>query len=260
MERRRFSSLSPALVLAAAVGLSACRTEIAHDVSEADANRLVALLAESGIAAHIEAAGTHGERASTVLVPAADAARARIVLSHRELPTKRAPGLAEVFDRTALVPTPTEEQARLVQALQGELSTTLESVEGVVAARVHLSLPGARRGLLDGVEPPAPPSASVVFRYRGEAPTISEEDVRSIVSGAVADLSPERVTVVTIADRSRAELAEAAVVPVGPFSVSSASAGALLAWLVGSSLAVGLLGLALVVVVLRLRALRRQGA
>src|SRR5574341_884221 len=76
-----------------------------------------------------------------VSVDAADSGRARRVLAERELPWQRPPGFAEVFAKGSLIPTPVEERALYHHALAGELSRSLETLDGVVEARVHLALP-----------------------------------------------------------------------------------------------------------------------
>lgn len=243
----------------AALILTACQTEVAHDLTEAEANRVAALLSQEGVAAEITAAGAQGEPAFTVAVPSAEGARARLALGRRELPTQPEQGLAEVFDRAGLVPTPTEERARLMRAIQGELAETLESIDGVVAARVHVSLPDAPRGLLPAAGEPAPACASVVLRHTGARPPLDDGQIRAIVAGAVAELRPENVTVVTLAQPAAAAAASApAVVPLGPFSVSPSSLGPLRAWLAISSAAVGLLGIAIVLLAVRLRSVRKR--
>ena len=76
-----------------------------------------------------------------VIHPPGDASRAQRLLSERELPRPRPPGFGEVFGKGSLVPTPTEEHALYLHALAGELARSLEAIDGVVGARVHLGLP-----------------------------------------------------------------------------------------------------------------------
>jgi type III secretion protein J len=246
-------------LLAAAVVVQGCRTELSHGLGEAEANRVVATLAEHGIPAEIVASAGRDGPASTVVVPATEAARARIVLSRRNLPGDPEDGLREVFDRGGLVPSPTEEQARLVRAIQGELEQTLESLDRVVAARVHLSMPEAPSMLSLAPDEQRPElSASVVLRYVGSSPPVREDDVRGIVAGAVSSLAPERVAVLMLSQPDAARPRSPAVVPLGPFSVSPASVGPLRLCLGGSFAAVGILGTALMVLAWRMRTLRRQ--
>src|SRR5690606_28919827 len=99
-----------------------------------------------------------------VLVASDEVAAALSVLRAEELPRAPEPGLHDVFGRASLVPTATEERARLTAALGGELARSVESIDGVLDARVHVALPDASELPLD-VAPPRP-RASVLVRHR----------------------------------------------------------------------------------------------
>jgi type III secretion protein J len=95
-----------------------------------------------------------------------------------------------------MVPTPTEEHALLLHALAGELARSVEAVDGVVAARVHVGLrqpdplrPGDRGA----------PRASVLVKCRaGACPGIRalEPGLRAMIAGAVEGLEPAAVALV----------------------------------------------------------------
>src|SRR5512144_736127 len=194
--------LAPAILL-----LAACAgEEILHGLDEAQANRVVVALAEAGVQGRAER-GDRDEAGFTVAVDSADAGRARRVLAERELPRQRPPGFAEVFSKGSLVPTPVEERALYHHALAGELSRSLETLDGVVEARVHLALPAP-----DPLRPEAgrPPRAGVLVKVRPEArPRLEalEAGIRSLVAGAAEGLDPASVSVV---------LADAAARPPAP--------------------------------------------
>jgi type III secretion protein J len=164
-------------------------------------------------------------------VEGGDAARAQRILAERELPRARPPGLAEVFGKGSMVPTPTEEHALLLHALAGELARSLEAVDGVVTARVHLGLrqpdplrPGERGA----------PRASVLVKCRAPACAAVralEPGVRAMVAGAVDGLEPAAVALV-IAEAAEsgaraAPPARRAGLLVGLALVAALSAGAL---------------------------------
>ncbi len=176
--------------------LAACSgEEILHGLDEAQANRVVVVLSEAGVQGRAERG--EGEGAGfTVTVDAAEAGRARRLLAERELPRQRAPGFAEVFAKGSLVPTPVEERALYHHALAGELSRSLETLDGVVEARVHLALPTP-----DPLRPEAgrPPRAGVLVKVRPEArPRLEalQAGIRSLVAGAAEGLDPASVSVV----------------------------------------------------------------
>jgi type III secretion protein J len=93
-----------------------------------------------------------------------------------------------------MIPTATEEKARLLVGVSGEINSTLKSVAGVVDARVLVVLPDSSP-LLDKSER-VPPTASVLIKYRGSQMPLSEDDVKKLVARAVEGLQPENVAVV----------------------------------------------------------------
>ena len=132
----------PTRILALAfLALPACgREEILHGLEEAQANQALVALDEAGVAAE-KRRDESSENAWRVDVASGEAARAQRILAERELPHPRAPGFGEVFGKGSVVPTPAEERALYLHALSGELSRSVEAIDGVVEARVHLALP-----------------------------------------------------------------------------------------------------------------------
>ena len=76
----------------------------------------------------------------TLRVARGDGARALDLLRALGLPREPRHGFSETYGQPSLIPTASEERARYVDALAGEIERTLESVDGVVSARVHLVL------------------------------------------------------------------------------------------------------------------------
>jgi type III secretion protein J len=191
------SSTGAARVLAALVALlSGCGDEpLLHDLPEREANAVLVALDEGGVAAE-KARQEGSDGAWTVRVPGGDVARAHRLLSARELPRTRPAGLGEVFGRPGMVPTPVEEHARWLHALAGELAASMEAIDGVVEARVHLGLP-ADDPLRPGQR--APGRAAVLLKCRPAAcgPLRAlEGGLRALVAGAAEGLAPEAVAVV----------------------------------------------------------------
>jgi type III secretion protein J len=242
--------------LACAGVLAACaQVPVMQGVAESEANRAVAALDQAGIAAHKEAdegAGTGGPQ-FRVNVGAAEVARSVTVLHGHGLPRREEPGFAESYGaQPSLVQSASEERARSAQSIAGELARTLESVDGVLDARVHVSMVSAEDRPLDGHEAPRP-TASVLLRYTGSRPPVDESAVRRIVAGSIVTMRPDDVTVVTVG-RPPPAPGEARLDYVGPIAVARGSAPTLRAVLAGS-IAVNVVlagGLALM-------ALRRRG-
>jgi type III secretion protein J len=197
----------PLLVLAAA--LSGCGgEELLHGLDEVQANEILVVLDEADVAA-----GKRREEGSdgqwTVSVGGRDAARARRILAERELPRPRPPGFGEVFGKGSMVPTPTEEHALYLHALAGELSRSVESIDGIVEARVHLGLPQPDP-LRPGDRPP--PRGAVLVKCRPascDAVRALEPGIRALVAGAADGLEEGAVSVV-IAPGAAARAAPAA--------------------------------------------------
>ncbi|HEX5377162.1 MAG TPA: flagellar basal-body MS-ring/collar protein FliF [Phenylobacterium sp.] len=130
---------------------------------------------------------------STIMVPRDEVASTRLLLSGKGLPTAGSVGY-EIFDNTnAMGQTDFVQQLNRQRALEGELARTIQALDGVNTARVHLVLP--KRELFE--EEAQQPSASVSIGVGGREP--GPEQVRAIqnlVAGAVPNMKPDRVTVV----------------------------------------------------------------
>ena len=88
------------------------------------------------------------------------------------------------------------------RAIEGELSRSIQSIDQITAARVHLVMP--ERAMFAAEARPA--SASVTVKTRGRLPSETVKAIRYLVSSAVPELSPEAVSIV---DQSGALLARA---------------------------------------------------
>jgi type III secretion protein J len=187
------------LVAGLALTLTACVThELQTGLTEQQAQQIVVLLYENGIDAFVTKAASEkkGEDNWTVLIRGGDQnlARAWSVLQENGLPQEKDKGLEDVFANAGMIPTATEEKARLLMGISGEIDQTLKSVSGIVDARVLVVLPEASP-LLDTSER-VPPTASVLIKYRGADLPLSEADVKKLVARAVEGLQPENVAVV----------------------------------------------------------------
>ena len=184
-----------ALPLALLSLLAACGDEVLlHRLDEPQANQVLVALGDAGLSARKENGGLD-DGTFTVAVRPSEAAAARSILSARDLPRARSPGFSELFGSPGLVPTPLEEHARYLHALSGELARTLEALDGVVGARVHLAMP-----VPDPLRPEArrTPRASVLLKCRPDARDRLEgmaDGLRKMVAGAADGLDPVSVAV-----------------------------------------------------------------
>ena len=234
----------------------ACSTEVIHGLSETQANQIVVALAEQGVGAEkAREDGAKGER-WTVAVPPDEKARSLSIMRENGLPRSSGRGLADVFPKSSLIPTPTEERAMMMQAVMGELERTIETIDGVTLARVHVVIPaegdaggGARGGA----------SAAVLVKTRLGA-TIDRAAVKRLVARGVEGLDEGRVVVEVFEGGPRGATGGVMLSKVGPILVHPASAGALRTAVAATAVAVAGFGVALAAVVLRLRGRARTGA
>jgi type III secretion protein J len=230
-----------------------CTIPVAGALDEAQANRVVVALEHAGVGAEKEAdPATEGRY--RVVVERDEAPRAIAALREEDLPASSSPGLLDAVGKGALVPSQIAEQAQLTAGLGGELERTLGAIDGVLSARVHLSLPAADP-LADGPRPKA--TASVLLKHRGATPPIDADAVKRLVAGAAPGLTPDAVTVVLLPRPLPAASGDRGLAKIGPIWATRGSVS-LLRLVIATSIAIDL---ALVAAVLLLWSrLRRAGA
>lgn len=194
----RRAVLVPALrgcfLLLATVGLAGCFGDtqpLYSHLDERQANEVSAALLRAGIEADKHQADRSADW--VVSVPKKDIPTAMAVLEASDLPHGPNLSMGDIFKKEGFVASPTEDKARYVYALNEELSRTLQKIDGVVSARVHVALPD--RDLIGGKSDSA--SASVVIQTAPGAHVQEREtDIKAIVKDAVEGLdNPDRVTV-----------------------------------------------------------------
>lgn len=230
------------LIILLLLGLTACRERIQHGLDERQANELQAVLIERGLDARkVPEAGKKPTWSIEVTDEhSSDAVR---ILAELGLPRAAEEVGCDVFGGSGLVRTPTEEGVCRVRVLERGLEKTLQTVEGVLLARVHLAVPApARPGQV-----PAPSKASAMLRVApGNAARVrqSSETLRALIAGGVEGLSPDSVSLLVDEVSTRVE------VPAGGGMSLLTRLRALLAVLGG---VVTGLAVALVLVTLRMR-------
>ncbi len=247
------------LVLAAAMAAGACSTNILHGVDERSANEATAALERAGIGAEKlpdEGAPASGGAAYTIRVAHADGTRAVDLLRALGLPHDRRRGFAETYGQPSLIPTPSEERARYIDALAGEIERTLESADGVVSARVHLVLEETDPLAADA-KPRSTARAAVLLKARPGTAPFSDGDVRKLVAGSVAGLDPAAVSVVMTASADPTGAAAASLAALGPLRITPGTRPLLLAALVAGLALLALLATLLLLTARRIAALER---
>jgi type III secretion protein J len=139
--------------------------------------------------------------------------------------------------------------------MAGDLERSLESVDGILRARVHLNVPAPSP--LRDLSPPRG-SASVLLEHRGATPPLSADSVQRLVAGGVAGMLPTDVTVVMVSRPAPPISGGRELRYVGPIAVARASMRQLQAALVALVALVALLAGATLVLYGRLKRLRAQ--
>ncbi len=202
--------------------LTGCVVPVAAGLEELDANRVVVALDHVGIEASKET-DPAAEGRFRVNVSRDDASRALTTMADEQLPRTKIRGLLEAADRGQLVPSQAAEHAQLVAGLAGELERTLGSIDGVLAARVHMNLP-VRDSLRDGLPPKG--TASVLVEHRGSASPLAPEAIQRLVAASAPGLAAPDVAVVFV-PRAVRQSGPSDVAHVGPIAVARGSAALL---------------------------------
>ena len=154
-------------------------------LSAQDVSRMTEALAEVGMPFDVN------EQRNAVLVPFGQASRARSHLAQKGLPASTRAGY-ELFDQMGSMGlTSFMQEVTKVRVLEGEIARTIQALNGVGAARVHLVLPDPgsfRRERRD-------PSASVLLKVDGRWQGAGGQTVRHIVAAAVPGMKIENVSV-----------------------------------------------------------------
>jgi flagellar M-ring protein FliF len=127
----------------------------------------------------------------TILVPADQVTKLRMALAQDNLP---AAGVGyEIFDKSdAFGTTAFVQNINRLRALEGELARSIQTIDGVESARVHLVIPERQIFSRDDQTP----SASVVLKTRAVMGRGQVQAVQHLVAAAVASLTPDRVAIV----------------------------------------------------------------
>ncbi len=226
---RALRALPLPLLMAASAG---CTVPVAGALDDDEANRVVVALDHAAVDATKEP-DPAAENRWRVTVPRDDVPRALSTLRDEELPRVAPAGVLDALGKGSLVPSEAAEHAQLVAGVAGDLERSLEGVEGVLRARVHLSVPESSpmRDPRDGV--PGRPSASVLLAHRGSTPPLSTDAVQRLVAGGVAGMLPGDVVVILVARTAPAVTPGGGLGHVGPIAVARTSLRELQAALVG---------------------------
>ena len=156
-------------------------------LSDVDKGSVTQALQQAKITARID------EGTGALTVNEDDYSRARILLAGQGLP-KGAPGGYQILDNLPMGVSRAVEGERLRQARETELARSIQEIDAVAEARVHLATPEASVFVRDN----AAPSASVIVKLQ-PGRSLGDAQVSSIinlVASSVPGMKPEAVTIV----------------------------------------------------------------
>ena len=190
------NKLSTVVILASVFLFAGCdkETTLHSGLEERQANLVMAALLDAGIGCH-KSPGEEGTW--NVSVDESKFAAAVNLLEKAGLPRRAHQGIGEVFKKTGMISSPSEERIRFMDALAQDIAKTISCIDGVVDARVHVVLPEndpfARNAL--------PSSADVAIRSRWDTDlTDVIPSVKGLVKNAIEGLAPEKIMVTIFRD------------------------------------------------------------
>jgi flagellar M-ring protein FliF len=182
------------VALAALISVIAFSTWLRRDamavlftnLSPEDAQVALEELAKQNVKAELTNGG------ATIMVPEPEVSRLRVDLAAKGVPSSGVVGF-EIFDGQQYGLTEFLQDVNFKRALEGELTKTIEGLQGIASARIHLVLPKPSIFRKLATEP----TASVVLGL-GRGTRLTEHQItgiQSLVAGSVEGLSVDNVTV-----------------------------------------------------------------
>ncbi|GGB23523.1 flagellar M-ring protein [Sphingomonas metalli] len=156
-------------------------------LADADKAAVMQSLEQANIGAHVD------DGTGAITVDEESYSRARMLLASQGLP-KQAPGGYAILDQLPMGVSRAVEGERLRQARETELARSIQDIDTVIEARVHLATPEQSVFVRDH----AAPSASVIVKLAAGR-SLSDAQVSSIVNlvaSSVPGMKPDAVTIV----------------------------------------------------------------
>ncbi|HSI32797.1 MAG TPA: hypothetical protein VK986_04340 [Tepidisphaeraceae bacterium] len=287
--RARAGAHAVALLLCLAVGAGCDNSqELTRTDSEKEANKILVELARHGVNGATKVpVKAERKTAFGIKVPPGELNRAREVLVAVDLPRATHGGYKAMAEQGGLIPTKSEERAKLTFAISEELANTFETYDRVVAARVHVVIPekdplrreAAKAGATATVmikytglpaDPPAdgaaaPPAGTATARPTdpfADSP-VKALDVQQIVARSVEGLETTNVFVTfnrTVPMAAAPEGGTAATGSTGSGTGSTGGDRTLLMQVLGVAAGFGLLSIFLIVLLVREKRRQRLAA
>jgi len=186
---RRLSPAVAGCVVITLLALAGCKEHLIGSLSEKQANEALFSLNESGIAAtkSLESSGKWSISVDSELMP-----NAIQVISASGVIRDEVPSLGEIFKKDGMFSSARHDRIREYWGISMDLRDTLNNMDGVIFAKVHLVAPQEPMGKA----PTAPRSVSVVVKHHPRARiAFQHAQIRAIVAKAIPGMSENDVFV-----------------------------------------------------------------
>lgn len=174
--------------------LTACSTQIQHGLDERDANEIVSALVARGF--EVKKVAEKGKKPTWAIeLDDAQATEAMRVLNELKLPRPARLKTQTLAQNVGLIDTPGAERLRQLEAQEGDIEESLETMDGVASVAVELVVPAPPRP----GQPAIPSKASVLVRVQPialEKLQMQRAELRALVAAAVDGLKPDDVVLV----------------------------------------------------------------
>lgn len=128
-----------------------------------------------------------------ILIPRDRVYEERIALASQGIPKSSKVGF-EIFDAKDFGATDFDQQIKFIRAIEGELSRTIESLNPIERAKVHIAVPKDTVFVSREV----PPTASVILKIKPNMRLLPAQiiGIKNLVAASVTKLTPENVKLV----------------------------------------------------------------
>ena len=186
--------MNRSFIVTAALFFCACSTQIQHGLDERDANEIVSALVARGF--EVKKVAEKGKKPTWAIeLDDAQATEAMRVLNELKLPRPARLKTQTLAQNVGLIDTPSAERLRHLEAQEGDIEESLETMDGVASVNVELVVPVPPRPGQVAV----PSKASVLVRVQPialEKLQMQRGELRALVAAAVDGLNPDDVVLV----------------------------------------------------------------
>ncbi|EHD00371.1 pathogenicity 1 island effector protein PrgK [Salmonella enterica subsp. enterica serovar Urbana str. R8-2977] len=177
--------------------LAGCKDkDLLKGLDQEQANEVIAVLQMHNIEANKIDSGKLGY---SITVAEPDFTAAVYWIKTYQLPPRPRVEIAQMFPADSLVSSPRAEKARLYSAIEQRLEQSLQTMEGVLSARVHISydIDAGENG-----RPPKPVHLSALAVYERGSPLAHQiSDIKRFLKNSFADVDYDNISVV-LSERS----------------------------------------------------------